>query len=273
VREAAAKAREITASNLGERLHVASAPDELKDLVESFNQMLDRLQDAFQRLSQFSSDLAHEFRTPVSNLLVQSQVAIARPRSNEEYQALLASNIEEFERLSRMIESMLFLARADNAQLVLLKETIDIGADLGRIVEYFEGPADDAGIRLTVDAQGTLVADRSLLRRAVSNLIANAIRFTPRGGTVSVVGTSSADGYVIRVQNPGPGIPPEHRDRIFDRFYRVDPARGGSSASTGLGLALVRSIMELHRGQALVSTSTHAKSTEFQLVFPASPPG
>ena len=271
VRQAAAKARNITASSLGERLHVANAPDELKDLVESFNEMLDRLQDAFQRLSQFSSDLAHEFRTPISNLMVQSQVAIARPRANEEYQALLASNIEEFERLSRMIESMLFLARADNAQLVLRTEPVDAKAELARVVEYFEGPADEAGVTLTVEAEGIVVADRSLLRRAVSNLIANAIRFTPQGGTISIVAKASAHNYVIRVQNTGPGIPPEHRDRIFDRFYRVDPARADSSVSTGLGLALVRSIMELHRGQARLN-STPAKTTEFQLTFPASPP-
>lgn len=267
VREAAAKAREITASKLGERLHSADAPDELRDLVDSFNQMLDRLQEAFRRLSQFSSDLAHEFRTPINNLMVQSQVAMARPRSNEEYQALLASNIEEFERLSRMIDSMLFLARAENAQLVLHEEVVDVKAELGRIVEYFDGPAGEAGVNISVNLTGTVFADVSLLRRAVSNLIANAIRFTPRGGTVAVNATSSANSYVIHIKNPGPGIPAEHRNRIFDRFYRIDPARAKSSQSTGLGLAIVRSIMELHGGQVRVSC-TSPNVTEFQLIFP-----
>ena len=267
VRQAAAKAREITASNLGERLHLASAPDELKDLVESFNQMLDRLQAAFQRISQFSSDLAHEFRTPISNLMVQSQVAMTRPRPVEEYQALLASNIEELERLSRMIENMLFLARAENSQLVLCKEAVDIEVELARVIEYFAGSADEAGVRMSVDAHGTVVADRALLRRAISNVISNALRFTSHGGMVSVAAQAIAGGYVIRVQNPGPGIPPEHRERIFDRFYRVDPARGDSSVSTGLGLAIVRSIMELHGGQVCVSCSD-GNTTEFLLIFP-----
>jgi len=267
VQKAAAKAREITASNLSERLSEANVPDEFRDLVQSFNQMLDRLQEAFQHLSQFSSDLAHEFRTPISNLMIENQVALSRPRSSVEYQTLLASNIEEFERLSQMIEKMLFLAHADNAQLVLHKEAVDVKGELHRIVEYFEGPADEAGVKLAVDAEGTVVADRLLLRRAVGNLLVNAIRFTPRGGTILVVGGSIADDCVIRVQNPGPEIPIDQRKRIFDRYYRADPARGESATSTGLGLAIVRSIMELHRGQVEV-LRTAAKLTEFQLIFP-----
>ncbi|WP_413439480.1 heavy metal sensor histidine kinase [Sulfuriferula sp. GW1] len=257
----------ISPSQLDQRLDIAKAPAEIADLVRAFNHMLDRLQDGYERLSQFSADLAHDLRTPISNLMVQSQVVLARPRSVEEYQALLASNIEEYERLARMAESMLFLARADNAQIALRREHLNMERELGRIAEYFEGVAEEAGVTLAVDATGTLDADPVLLNRALSNLIANAIRYTPRGAVIRASARPLPDGgYTIQVVNPGAGIAPEHLSRLFDRFYRADSARAGSEAASGLGLAIVKAVMGLHGGTVHVENGKN-QETLFELRF------
>ena len=183
VQMVARTAGEITASRLGERLRIEEAPAELEVMVHAFNQMLDRLEDSFRRLTRFSSDIAHDLRTPIGNLMIETQVALTQQRSIPEYEALLASNIEEYERLNRMLENMLFLARADNAQVALHSDTIPMDLELKRIAGYFEGMANETGVTLDVDVSGALVADAILFRRAVSNLVANAIRHTPSGGT------------------------------------------------------------------------------------------
>jgi len=264
-----AAAGSISPSQMDQRLDIAKAPAEIADLARAFNHMLDRLQDGYERLSQFSADLAHDLRTPISNLMVESQVILARPRSVEEYQALLASNIEEYERLARMAESMLFLARADNAQIALRRENLDMERELARITEYFEGVAEEAGIALEVSAKGKLNADPVLLNRALSNLIANAIRYTPHGATIRVTAQSRPDGgYGIEVANPGPAIASEHLSRLFDRFYRADSARAGSGAASGLGLAIVKAVMVLHGGAVHVENGKNGE-TLFELMFPA----
>lgn len=267
VRAIAGQAQSITAQRLDTRLDASAAPSELQVLMQAFNAMLDRLHDSFQRLTQFSADLAHDLRTPINNLMVQTQVALSQPRSVEEYQALLASNVEEYERLARMVENMLFLARADHAQIVLDKHLLDTHAELRRIADYFEGVADEAGVRLSVDAGGMVLADAMLFRRAVSNLVANAIRYTATGGQIALAAVTENGTTTVTVTNPGVGI--EHADipRLFDRFYRADPARSDSASSAGLGLAIVHSIMTLHGGQVAVESSVNGMTT-FQLKFP-----
>ena len=269
LRAIAKQAQSITAQRLDRRLDVSAAPHELQTLVLVFNDMLDRLHRSFQRLSQFSTDLAHDLRTPINNLMVQTQVALSQPRSTEDYQALLASNEEEYERLARMVENMLFLARADHANFVLNKQRLDPCNELQRIADYFEGVAEDAQVQLAVDASGTLEADPILFRRAVNNLVANALRYTPKGGVIQLAAQPIQDGIAITVTNPGIGIDAEHVPRLFDRFYRVDDARSDSASSTGLGLAIVQSIMMLHGGRADVESAPDAM-TRFRLVFPSS---
>lgn len=269
IRAIAKQAQSITAQRLDMRLDVTAAPKELQTLVLVFNDMLNRLHRSFQRLSQFSADLAHDLRTPINNLMVQTQVALSQPRSIEDYQTLLASNEEEYERLARMVENMLFLARADHADFVLNKQRLDPRNELQRIADYFEGIAEDAQVRLAVDASGTLEADPILFRRAVNNLVANAIRYTPKGGVIRLATQPVQKGIAITVTNPGIGIKPEHIPLIFDRFYRGDDARSDSASSTGLGLAIVQSIMVLHDGRAEVESAPDAITT-FQLVFPSS---
>ena len=268
VRAVARTAGEITANQLGERLRIEDAPAELEDMVRTFNHMLDRLEDSFRRLTQFSSDIAHDLRTPIGNLMIQTQVTLTQRRSIPEYEALLTSNIEDYERLTRMLETMLFLARADNAQVALRKDTISVGLELKHIAEYFEGMADEKSVALEVDASGDLIADAVLFRRAASNLIANALRHTPGGQRVTILGhEQGADQFVVAVTNPGSGITAEHLPRIFDRFYRVDNSRGGSQSSFGLGLAIVKSIMTLHGGKVGVESIPNGLTT-FTLVFP-----
>ena len=268
VQVVARTAGEITANQLGERLRIESAPAELEVMVRAFNHMLDRLEDSFRRLMQFSSDIAHDLRTPIGNLMIETQVALAQQRSIPEYEALLASNIEEYERLSRMLENMLFLARADNAQVALRRDSISVDMELKRIAEYFEGMAYEIDVTVAIDASGALVADAILFRRAVSNLVANAIRHTPGGGHVTIRGYEQVpDKFVIEVSNPGRGIPPEHLSRIFDRFYRADDSRGESQSSSGLGLAIVKSIMTLHGGSVRVESIPDGLTT-FSLIFP-----
>ncbi len=269
LRSVIGKANDISTHRLNTRLSVHDTPTELRELGAAFNAMLDRLEDGVQRLSRFAADLAHDLRTPINTLMVETQVALSRPRENDEYQTLLVSNIEEYERLARMIENTLFLARADNAQLAVSRETLSVKTELERIRDYFEGLAEEAGVTLAVEAHDTSVsADPILFQRAVSNLVSNAIQHTPRGGLVRLSANAYPQSLEITVENSGPQIPPEHVPHIFDRYYRADAARSASSRSAGLGLAIVRAIMHLHGGEVTVR-SVIGESTTFYLRFGA----
>ena len=271
----AAQADGINAARLNTRLPVAGLPSELRPLSSAFNAMLDRLEEGIQRLSGFSADLAHDLRTPVNALMMQTQVALSRERSADDYQALLASSMEEYERLSRMIENTLFLARADNAQLALRREPLDVCAELAHVHDYFEMLAEDKGVSLSLGElpPSKLLADAVLLRRAVNNLVSNAIAHTPRGGAIVLAGrheTTQGSGWmVLSVTNTGSAIGAEHIERVFERYYRADRARE-SRSSAGLGLAIVRAIMELHGGS--VQAESRDGRTVFTLRFPQQAP-
>lgn len=267
VKTIARQASTITAQKLETRLETHSAPAELRALVESFNAVLDRLQESFQRLSQFSADLAHDLRTPLYNLTMQTQVALSNPRSIEEYQFLLGSYLEEYERLGRMVESMLFLARADNAQVALSKTLLDAHEELQRIADYFEGLAEDSGVHIQVSGRAQVLADAALFRRAVSNLVSNAVRYTDRNGTVELYAQEEVGHVSVCVSNPGHDIDPQHLPRLFDRFYRADQSRSQSGGAAGLGLAIVKAIMKLHGG--IVDVQSKSQNTRFRLRFPS----
>ena len=264
----ARRAGVISATSLDERLPVAGIPRELRGFAQAFNQTLERLQESFRRLSQFSSDLAHDLRTPIGNLMGEAQVALRRARSAEEYKNLLVSAVEEYERIGRMIDGMLFLARVDNAKSGVRPERLDGAKEVERVVEYYEGLVADRGLRVHVEGEAVLFADPDLLRRAVSNLLSNAIAHTAPGGLISVkLSTEADDSPRLEVVNPGPGIAPEVLPRVFDRFYRGDAAREGSERGSGLGLAIVHSIMQLHSGSVSVYSSEQGP-TAFVLQFP-----
>jgi len=262
----AESASAITAQRLSTRMPLQDAPTELLALAASLNDMLARLEQGFARVWQFTVDLAHDLRTPIGNLRGASEVALNRHRSTAEYEALLGSNIEECDRVSRTIESVLFLARAECPQFALQRVKLDTEQELHRIADYFEGLSSEAGVAIRVDASATVHADRDLFRRAVNNLLSNALRYTPSGRTIDLRAANTEQGVDVIVENPGQGIDPEHLDKLFDRFYRVDRSRSDSASSTGLGLSIVKSIMELHGGS--VSVQSQADRTRFTLHFP-----
>lgn len=252
LRTLAAKAAEIHPTSLDTRLDVAAAPAELQQVAQSFNAMLERLDDGYQRLQQFSADLAHEIRTPIGSLMGHGQVALRQPRSNEEYQALIASNQEELERIARMVESILFLARADDVRAAVERSRLDLGEELRRQAEYFEGLAEERGLSLDVQVSGQLRADPQLFRRALSNLLANAIRYASADSLIEVRGLRRSGEFLLSVENACDRLPAEPLSRLFDRFYRGDAARSDAQSS-GLGLAIVQAIMRLHGGRAEAS--------------------
>lgn len=273
LRRMAAVATGISAQRLHDRLAEDDVPSEMADLAAAFNAMLGRLEDAFRRLSDFSSDLAHELRTPISNLMMQSEVALSQARSGEDYREVLYSALEEYERLSRIIADMLFLAKADNGQLTAGDAPVDLAGEVRELCEFFQLAADDQGVSLSVSGEGQVRGDRLMLRRAVGNLLSNAIRHSPAGGTVSVSltpGRGAAAGWLtLSVSNPGPAIAAEHLPRLFDRFYRADPARQREEGSegTGLGLAITRSIIAAHGGE--IGVTSGSEGTCFTLRLPA----
>lgn len=268
VRDMASVARNVSASQLGERFQLETVPEELRDLAAAFNGMLSRLEASFRRLTEFSSDIAHELRTPINNLMIQSQVVLSQARGNEEYREVIASNLEEFDRLARMIADMLLLAKADNGLMAAGRERVDLGAEIGRLAEFFGPLAEDRGVAIAVAGEGHVAGDRIMLQRAVANLLSNAISHTPAGGEVRLrLGDGGPLLKRLEIENPGPAIPAEQLGRIFDRFYRLDPSRGTAPDGVGLGLAITKSIVEAHGGRIEVSSADNR--TVFALTLPA----
>jgi two-component system heavy metal sensor histidine kinase CusS len=257
----------ITATQLHEQLDPADWPKELSTLASAFNGMLLRLAKSFAQLTQFSADLAHELRTPINNLMGETEVALSRSRNSDEYREILESNLEEYGRLSRIVETLLFLARAENTEIPLRTARLDGRAELEAVCSYHEALADEKGIRLICQGQGFLYADAQLFKRVLSNLLLNALQHTPTGGEICLSLQPANDGSAdVIVQDTGGGIAEEHLTKIFDRFYRVDTAR--SEEGTGLGLAIVKSIMDLHSGSVVIN-SAPGKGTVVKLHFSA----
>jgi two-component system heavy metal sensor histidine kinase CusS len=258
----------ISASRLHERVAASRWPKELTPLAVAFDDMLDRLEDSFNRLSRFSADLAHELRTPINGLMGAADVILAKERTAEEYRNVIESSLEEYSRLSRMIERLLFLARATNQEIKIEKVPLDMPRELARIHELFRAMAEEQGVEVIIGGEGMVYAERDLFGRAVSNLLANALQNTPPGGRVILAGTRVSEHLVeVRVSDTGTGIPAEHLDMIFDRFYRVDSTRSRSTGGVGLGLAIVKSIMDLHGGTVRVESRPN-QGTTFVLAFP-----
>ena len=266
LRRMASHAAAITPARLESRMDNRDTPVELQQLGDAYNAMLDRLADGYQRLTQFSADLAHEIRTPVGSLMGHCQVALRQARTADEYQALLASNLEELERISRMVESILFLARADDAQAALNRQTLDMAQELQRVCGYFEGLAEERQLIVNTCGDARLSADPLLLRRALSNLVANAIRYADEGSVIDIRVLEGGGECRIEVENQGPVLSESTLGKLFDRFYRGDASRHQSSDSNGLGLAIVTAIMQLHGGAATVEQPAPGR-IRFALIF------
>jgi two-component system, OmpR family, heavy metal sensor histidine kinase CusS len=256
----------IDPSHLNERLSKATWPRELQPVATAFDEMLARLEDSFTHLSQFSADLAHELRTPISNIRGEAEVTLTRPRTSEDYRNVIESITSECERLSGIVENLLFLARAEATDRQIEKNMFPAQPAIEKIASYYRTIAEERGISIINEGDGDVYADPVLFDRALSNLLDNALRFTPDRGKVTIRSQSKNGKTELAVGDTGCGIAPHHLSRIFDRFYRVDSSR--SSKGTGLGLALVKSITDLHGGSA-TATSAVARGTTVTLTFPA----
>lgn len=273
LRSISARIRSVSADQLGIRLDPERVPIELAELTASFNAMLRRVEKDFQRLKNFSADIAHELRTPVTNLITQTQVLLTKVRTRDEYQEVLYSNLEEYERMAKMVSDMLYLAQTDNHLIKPEFSNVNLVQEVTELFDYFEAFAEERHVRLSLI--GSIVSvrgDRLMLRRALSNLLSNAILHTQAGQVISVTLQEIGKVAQIEVINPGKPIATEHLPHLFDRFYRVDPSRQRQGDGAGLGLAIVKSIVELHDGRITVMSSNGLTAFKVRL-WESSPSG
>ncbi|MCD9121844.1 heavy metal sensor histidine kinase [Cupriavidus sp. UGS-1] len=267
LRTMASRAQTVTGSKLSERMPVEAVPVEMADLAANLNAMLARLQDDFRRLSEFSSDLAHELRTPITNLMTQTQVALSQPRDAGNYRDILASNAEELQRLARMVSDMLYLAKMEHGLDLPNTEAIRIADEVRALFDFYEALAEDKAVRLDLQGDGRIQGDRLMLRRALSNLISNALRYTPPGGRIVVAVADAGEHVEVAVENDGTEIDPALLPSIFDRFSRGDKSRTRpESDSVGLGLSITKAIMLAHGGD--IAVRSQQGKTRFGLRFP-----
>jgi len=260
----------IDSERLHARLDVDPMTAELALLAGAFNHTLDRLEASFDRLTRFSSDIAHELRTPVANIRGIFEVVLSRPRSGEEYTEAIESSLEECERISKITESLLFLARTESLQKYLTKAELDPRAEIAAVLDFLEASASEKNIELILESASSpnlLYAEPTLFQRVIVNLVTNAIRYTNGGGQVRLRFHAERGGLRIEVSDNGNGIPARNLPFVFERFYRVDPSRHVSSGGAGLGLAIVKSIVKLHGGDIAV-TSDEGVGTTFSLWLP-----
>lgn len=264
------RAQAITVHKLDQRMSVDAVPIEMADLAATLNDMLERLQFDFQRLTEFSSDLAHELRTPISNMLTETQVELTRPRTVAQYKETLASTSEELQRLARTVSDMLYLATTEHGLALPHPEQIRVQDEIQALFDFYDALADETHISMTTAGEGVIFGDRLMVRRALNNLLSNALRHTPARGAIVVDVETTADGTSIHVTNTGPAVDPDVLPRLFDRFYRADSARvHPESIGAGLGLSITRAIMRAHGGEAMASTQEN--TIRFTLRFPVQP--
>lgn len=256
----------VTTKNLSTRINPAHLPSELLPLGKAFNGMLDRLDDGIRRLSQFSGDLAHEMRTPLGILLGRTQVALSQQRTKEDLLQALEENVEEIERLNRLVTDMLFLAHADSSSFVLAAKPVELSTLASEIVDFMELPAEERGMSFRISGNAIVNVDSSLIQRAITNLVSNAIRYGTPNGVIDLNITSDESTVRFSVINHGEQIPVEHQVRLFDRFYRTEFSRAREAGGSGLGLSIVKAIMHLHRGSVEVQSNVHGE-TRFTLTF------
>jgi two-component system heavy metal sensor histidine kinase CusS len=257
--------KRVGPKQLHERVTAVGWPRELQPLAVAFDDMLERLENSFMRLSQFSADLAHELRTPIANIRGEAEVALTRSRAPEEYRAVIESTVAECQHLTHIVDNLLFLARTEAAEGLLQRTTFAGRAAVEKIAAFYEPVAEEQNLTIACRGEANFFADEMLFGRAISNLLENAVRHTPAGGTI-VISIANRDGQSeILVQDTGSGIADEHLPRVFDRFYRADSSR--SSEGLGLGLALVKSITDLHGGSATIESKV-GRGTTVTLAFP-----
>lgn len=263
--------RRIRSSTLNERVEEAGLPEELERLASTVNEMLDRLEDSFARLSRFSSDIAHELRTPINNIRGEAEVALSKARTVDEYREVLSSCLEESARVARIIDSLLFLAKTEQPAMQIRKERVRLRSELLNLRDFYEASAAEDGISIDISVPEDLeiLVERTLFQRALGNLIANGISYNRPGGSIRIQAEPRAGRVEISVIDTGQGISAADLPHVFDRFYRVDPARKASKlGGFGLGLTMVKSIVQLHQGDIRIE-SEMGKGTRVLLSIPS----
>ena len=271
VERMARRAREINAERLGARIDVENPHDELGVLAQAFNETLSGLERSFEQLRRFTSDASHELRTPLTAIRSVGEVGLQQDGTRDHYREVIGSMLEEVGRLGRLVESLLTISRADSGQIRLQQSTIALFPLVQEASFLLDVLAEEKGQTLSLDGDDTihLKADGVILRQVVINLLDNAIKYSPRGGHIAVrIMRSDPVTACVEIEDCGPGIPPEHRDRVFDRFYRVDEGRSREAGGAGLGLAIAKWGAEAHGGHLeLESAST---GCTFRLILPVS---
>lgn len=241
--------QKLAPPRLSGRLNLSPLPPELDQLVSAFNSTLDRVEQAYTRLESFNADVAHELRSPLTNLIGQTQVALTRGRSAEHYFEVLQSNLEELERLRNIINDMLFLASADQGSKASKLTRASLANEVATTLDYLEFILEDAQVTVHVSGDAQADVEKAHLRRALINLLNNAVQHTQPGQRIDVCIEQTEDKVSISISNPGQPIIEEHLPRLFERFYRVDASRHNRGANHGLGLALVKAIAHMHGGE------------------------
>ena len=265
VQKMATVAEGISAQHLTERLALENIPTELQSLAIAFNDMLDRLESALEKLSDFSSDLAHEIRTPINTLMTQTQVCLSRNRDINVYQDVLFSNLEEFEHLARMVSDMLFLAKGEHALKASDVQEIDLVKEVSTLFDFYDALAAEKNMLLQQRGAGAVRANPTMLRRALSNLLSNAIKYGKPNSIIQINYQHNTHSTLFSIQNESPPILTEQLARLFDRFYRTDASRQRVKEGTGLGLAITKSILDLHG--ATIQVNYHAGHICFSIIF------
>jgi len=268
----AEQARRITHSNLNTRLEIGRAAEELAVLSEAFNELLSRLDQSFSSMKRFVADASHELRTPISIIRGEADVALSHDRGAAEYRETLATVLDESRRLSRLVDDLLNLARADAGRVKLQVQEFylnDLLADCCRSVQTL-AQARGVALECRPSADVSFQGDEELLRRMVMNLLDNAIRYTPEGGRVTAALEADSAGLRIRVSDTGVGIAEEPAAHVFERFYRADKARSRQDGGFGLGLAIVKWVAESHQGGVELASTPGAGST-FTVTLPLKP--
>jgi len=267
VAQLSADAQRVGPGNRAQRLQLPALPHELADLGSSFNQALDRLDVAYRQLETFSDDVAHELRTPLANLIGQTQVTLARTRDAGQLREVMQSNLEELERLRAIVADMLFLARAEQGARASRLVDASIAAEVGKTVEFLEVLLDDADMTVDVSGDAKAPIETSLFRRALTNLLHNAIQHSSGGTQIKTRIETQQDRVVVSFSNPSAPLAPEQLDRLFDRFYRVDTSRPNSGENHGLGLAIVKAVAVMHKGGVFASYQDGAVTIGFSVAL------
>jgi two-component system heavy metal sensor histidine kinase CusS len=253
---------------LHNRIDLTPLPWELANMADNLNGMLARIEDSFQRLEHFTGDIAHELRTPVHNLRGIAEVTLSQPRTEEQYHQALGGMMEETDRLTRLIDRLLLLARVSDPKMQLQREIIEPQAELREAIDFFEPIASQGQIALVLSADrpGQLLADRALFQRAISNILSNAIQHTPQGGRIEVQANDIGHEIIVSIRDTGVGIPQDELPHLFDRFYRSPQAKH-QGRGVGIGLAIVKRVVELHNGWVEVTSEVN-RGTTVTLHFP-----